>query len=110
MNIKNIATLGLSTFVFAGLACGQTTQNKQISPSYIESCAQNQAQVHQKVKKIPADQFRSFCECTSQQLMGTLSSTQVDELNQSNKRPAWLKSAEDLAGKSCLKMEPKTQV
>jgi hypothetical protein len=42
--------------------------------------------------------------------MNNLSVAQLDELKKSDKRPSWLKSAEDTASKSCLKANPKTQV
>jgi len=109
MNRRDIATLGLALLAFTGSAVGQTQHNKQLSPSYVESCTQNQVQMHQKVKGISADQFRSFCECISQELMKNLSSTQLDELNKNSQKPGWLKTAEDTASKSCLKIGPKTQ-
>jgi len=110
MNIRNTVALGLLTLVFTGFASAQAMQDKQISPSYVESCTQQQVQVHQKVKEISADHFRSFCECTSKQLINNLSAAQLNELNKSSKKPAWFKSAEDLANKSCLQSMPKTQV
>ncbi len=110
MNIKNIVTIFFATLILSGVATAQQNQSKQMNSSYVEICAQHQAQIHQKVKEISADHFRSFCECTSKQLMSNLSAAQLDELNKSDKRPSWLKSAEDAASKSCLKTAPKTQV
>lgn len=109
MNPRSIAALGMLTLAFMGFASAQAKQDKQVSPSYIESCTQQQVQLHQKVKEISAEHFRSFCECTSQQLINNLSATQLNELNKSNKRPTWFKSAEDLANKSCLQSVPKIQ-
>jgi hypothetical protein len=105
----NLVSLALVSAVFTQLASAQSAQDKQLNPNYIESCIQNQVQMHQKVKEISADQFRSFCECTSKQLSNSLNAAQLDELNKNSKRPAWLKSAEDAAAKSCLKSEPKIQ-
>ncbi|QWE08318.1 hypothetical protein [Polynucleobacter ibericus] len=110
MNIQNIAALGLLTLAFTGFAGAQPKQDKQMSPNYVESCTEQQIQMHQKVKDISADQFRSFCECTSKQLINNLSAAQLNELNKSSKKPAWFKSAEDVATKSCLQSMPKTQV
>jgi hypothetical protein len=113
MNIqKNLAFASFTAFTlaFAEFAAAQSNQSKQVSPSYVENCAQHQVQVHQKMKEISADHFRAFCECTSKQLMNNLSASQLDELNKSDKRPAWLKPAEDIASKSCLKPAAKTQV
>ena len=109
MNIRNTAALGILTFTFMGFAGAQPNQDKQVSPSYVESCTQQQVQIHQKVKDISVEHFRSFCECTSKQLMNNLSATQLNELNKGNKRPAWLKAAEDVASKSCLQSMPKIQ-
>lgn len=107
--MKSIKTIGLFLFGFAGLVNAQPMQNKPMNPSYVESCTQYQVQMHRKIKEMSADQFRTFCECTSKQLMNSLSAAQLDELSKDNKRPAWLKPAEDAASKNCLKPEPKTQ-
>lgn len=110
MNLRNTAALGLVSLAFTGLAGAQPKQDKQMSPSYVENCTQQQVQTHQKVKDISVDQFRSFCECTSKQLINNLSAAQLNELNKSSKKPDWFKSAEDVATKSCLQSMPKTQV
>jgi hypothetical protein len=110
MNTQNIIIACFVTLAYSGITAAQSNQSKQVSPSYVESCAQNQVQIHQKIKEISADHFRSFCECTSKQLMNNLSVAQLDELNKSDKRPSWLKSAEETASKSCFKASPKTQV
>lgn len=110
MKIQNFAIASITALALSGFAAAQSNQSKQVSTSYVENCAQNQAQIHQKIKEISADHFRSFCECTSKQLMNNLSSAQLDELNNSDKRPSWLKSAKHSASKSCLKPTPKTQV
>jgi hypothetical protein len=109
MNLRNTAALGMLTFAFMGFASAQPNQDKQVSPSYVESCTQQQVHIHQKVKDISVEHFRSFCECTSKQLMNNLSATQLNELNKGNKRPTWFKSAEDAASKSCLQSMPKIQ-
>ena len=109
MNLRNTTALGILTFAFMGFAVAQPNQDKQVSPSYVESCTQQQVQIHQKIKEISAENFRSFCECTSKQLMSNLSTSQLSELNKGNKKPAWLKPAEDAAQKSCLQSMPKIQ-
>lgn len=109
MNLRNTAALGVLTLAFMGFADAQSNQDKQVSPSYVESCTQQQVQIHQKVKDISVEHFRSFCECTSKQLMNNLSTAQLTELNKGNKRPTWFKAAEDTASKSCLQSMPKIQ-
>lgn len=109
MNLRNTAALGMLSLAFMGFTSAQANQEKQVSPSYIESCTQQQVQIHQKVKAISVEHFRSFCECTSKQLINNLTTSQLNELNKSNKRPTWLKSAEDSANKSCLQSLPKVQ-
>jgi hypothetical protein len=118
MNIRNhftLVTLSLAALSVASAQTGPSNQlntqlNKQLQPSYLESCIQNQVQQHQKLKAISPEDFRSYCECTSKQLLNNLNSSQLDELNNSNKRPPWLKPAEDSASKACLKPAPTTQV
>ncbi|MBU3567452.1 hypothetical protein [Polynucleobacter alcilacus] len=110
MNIRNHFTLVTLSLAALSVASAQTNSNKQLSPSYLESCIQNQVQQHQKLKAISPEDFRPYCECTSKQLLNNLNSSQLDELNNSNKRPPWLKPAEDSASKACLKPAPTTQV
>jgi hypothetical protein len=110
MNIRNryaLITLSLATL---GVASAQTSSDKQLNPSYLESCIQNQVQQHQKLKAISPEDFRPYCECTSKQLLNSLSATQLDELNSGNKKPSWLKQAEYSASRKCLKPSPATQV
>jgi hypothetical protein len=109
MILRNTTALGILIFAFMGFTGAQPNQDKQVSPSYMESCTQQQVQIHQKVKDISAEHFRSFCECTSKQLMSNLSASQLNELNKGNKKPVWLKPAEDAAQKSCLQSMPKIQ-
>jgi hypothetical protein len=110
MNIRNCFALLTLTLVSSGVSSAQTNSNKQLSPSYLESCIQNQVQQHQKLKAISPEDFRPYCECTSKQLLNNLNAAQLDELNSGNKKPSWLKPAEDSASRACLKPSPATQV
>lgn len=110
MNMRNSFTLVTLTLATLGVAFAQTSSNKQLNPSYFESCIQNQVQQHQKLKAISPEDFRPYCECTSKQLLNNLNAAQLDALNSGNKKPSWLKPAEDSASKACLKPAPTTQV
>ncbi|CAM3743230.1 hypothetical protein [Polynucleobacter arcticus] len=91
-------------------AQAQQVNTTQVSPGYKESCVKEQMQVHAKLKGISAGTFNDFCDCTARQLSNSLSAAQLKELNQSKSRPEWFKTAEQAAGKVCLKEDPKTQV
>lgn len=102
--LTSFTTLSLLAFSYA-----QANENQTVQPSYVDSCMAKQVLMHQKVKEISADQFRSFCECTSKQLLNNLKAEQLAELKRSEKMPSWFKAAEDMATKNCLKTTPKTQ-
>jgi hypothetical protein len=110
MNIRHILTVASLTLALFSMASAQTDPSKQINSSYVESCIQKQAQLHQNLKEISPDHFRFYCTCTATQLMNNLSSAQLDELSKGNKIPKQFKSAEDSASKACLKPISTTQV
>jgi hypothetical protein len=109
MKIRYVLTFTLQLIAISGSVSAQTNAGKSLNPSYVESCIQSQAQMHQKIKEIAANDFRAYCECTAKQLASNLSSTQLEELSKGNKSPKWLKSAEDSASKACLKPSSTTQ-
>lgn len=88
---------------------GLNNASAQTPKSYQEMCVQKQVKLHEKLKDISPDNFRSFCDCTYRELSSTLNQEKLDELQKNNKKPAWLKPAEDAAGKACLKPETKLQ-
>lgn len=102
MKISNAAVVVSLLFGAVNMASAQTAN------TYQETCIENQAKIHKKLKNIPPNHFRDFCDCTYKYLSSNLSQAQLDELKKNN-RPSWLKPAEEAAGKSCLAIDPKLQ-
>lgn len=82
----------------------------QAPKTYQDMCVQNQVKLHEKLKGISPNDFRSFCDCTHRQLLSTLSQAQLEELQTSNKKPSWLRPTEEAASKACLKPNANLQV
>jgi hypothetical protein len=103
--------MGVSLF----MAIALPLQAQAINPGkfihdYKESCTKQQAQLHIKVKGVSADSFGEYCDCTTRQLMSSLSADQMKELNQGGARPNWLKATEQSASKACIREGPGIRV
>jgi hypothetical protein len=110
-----LKTLGLSTaisFLFGAnpvLAQG----NPKPQERYTQQCVQQQRTIHQRLSdKVSDADFTPYCSCVASALEKNLTPEQFRELGSNVKgaKPAWLKQAEQQAGRSCIPSEPKLQV
>ncbi len=99
---KNLILVGIFAAIVAS-AQAQEMSQEEFNQSYKASCVKQQVYLHAKLKDISAESFNEFCDCATRQLIISLSLTQLRELSQNKNRPNWFKTAEQSAGKACLK-------
>jgi hypothetical protein len=86
--------------------------SKQKEP-YTQQCVDQQRTMHQRFSdKVSDADFIPYCSCFVGALEKRLTPEQFREMGNSAKdvKPAWLKQAEQQAGRSCIPSEPKLQV
>lgn len=101
--------LGASSLAFVNAPRANTGKDVGTS-NYRAACIKKQAQMHEKLKNVPAEAFHPFCDCTSKFLLNTLSPSQLSELSKGDKKPSWLPAVEKSAAEACLAPMPKLQV
>jgi hypothetical protein len=80
---------------------------------YTQQCVEQQRNVHQRLSdKVSDADFIPYCSCVAGTLEKRLTPDQFREMSNGAKgaKPAWLKQAEQQAGRSCIPSEPKLQV
>jgi hypothetical protein len=80
---------------------------------YTQQCVTQQRTVHQRLSdKVSDADFILYCSCVASALEKNLTPEQFRDMGNSAKgtKPAWLKQAEQQAGRSCIPSEPKLQV
>ncbi len=110
-----LKTMGLSAAIPFLLGANPVLAQGNPKPQerYTHQCVQQQRTIHQRLsdKVIDAD-FIPYCSCVASALEKNLTPEQFRELGSNAKaaKPAWLKQAEQQAGRSCVPSEPKLQV
>jgi hypothetical protein len=87
--------------------------NSKQKEVYTQQCVQQQRTIHQRLSdKVSDADFIPYCSCVASALEKNLTPEQFRELGNNAKgaKPAWLKQAEQQAGRSCIPSEPKLQV
>ena len=80
---------------------------------YTQQCVDQQRTIHQRLSdKVSDADFIPYCSCFVGALERRLTPEQFRDMSTSAKgaKPAWLKQAEQQAGRSCIPSEPKLQV
>jgi hypothetical protein len=80
---------------------------------YTQQCVEQQRTIHQRLSdKVSDADFIPYCSCFVGALEKRLTPEQFRDMGNSAKgaKPAWLKQAEQQAGRSCIPSEPKLQV
>ena len=80
---------------------------------YTQQCVDQQRTMHQRFSdKVSDADFIPYCSCFVSALEKRLTPEQFRDVSNSAKgaKPAWLKQAEQQAGRSCIPSEPKLQV
>jgi hypothetical protein len=80
---------------------------------YTQQCVEQQRTIHQRFSdKVTDADFIPYCSCFVGALEKRLTPEQFRDIGNSAKgtKPAWLKQAEQQAGRSCIPSEPKLQV
>jgi hypothetical protein len=80
---------------------------------YTQQCVDQQRSIHQRFSaKVSDADFIPYCSCFVGALEKRLTPEQFRDVGNSAKgaKPAWLKQAEQQAGRSCIPSEPKLQV
>ena len=86
------------------------TKQKEL---YTQQCVERQRSIHQRLSdKVSDADFIPYCSCVAGALERVLTPEQFRDMGNSAKgaKPAWLKQAEQQAGRSCIPSEPKLQV
>jgi hypothetical protein len=110
-----LKTLGLSTAIACLLGANPLLAQGSPKPQerYTQQCIQQQRAIHQRLSdKVSDADFIPYCSCVAIALEKSLTPEQFRELGNNVKgaKPAWLKQAEQQAGRSCIPSEPKLQV
>jgi hypothetical protein len=110
-----LKTLGLSAAIACLLGANPVTAQGNLKPQerYTQQCVQQQRSIHQRLSdKVSDADFLPYCSCVAGALEKRLTPEQFREIGNSTKgaKPAWLKQAEQQAGRSCIPSEPKLQV
>jgi phage/plasmid-associated DNA primase len=87
-----------------------SSKQKELST---QQCVEQQRTIHQRFSdKVSDADFISYCSCVVGVLEKRLTPEQFRDIGNSAKgaKPAWLKQAEQQAGRSCIPSEPKLQV
>lgn len=95
----------------SGLLHAQTSSKQK--ERYTQQCVQQQRSMHSGLgDKVNDADFIPYCGCFVSALEKRLTPEQFRELDTSAKgaKPAWLKQAEQQAGRSCIPSEPRLQV
>jgi hypothetical protein len=80
---------------------------------YTQGCVDQQRSIHQRFSdKVSDADFMPYCSCVVGALEKLLTPEQFRDVGNKAKsaKPAWLKQAEQQAGRSCIPSEPKLQV
>jgi hypothetical protein len=80
---------------------------------YTQQCVEQQRSIHQRFSdKVSDADFVPYCSCFIGALEKRLTPEQFRDVGNSAKgaKPAWLKQAEQQAGRSCIPSEPRLQV
>jgi hypothetical protein len=80
---------------------------------FTQQCVDQQRTIHQRFSdKVSDADFMPYCSCFVGALERRLTPEQFRGMSNSAKgaKPAWLKQAEQQAGRSCVPSEPKLQV
>ena len=80
---------------------------------FTQQCVDQQRSIHQRFSdKVSDADFMPYCGCVVGALEKRLTPEQFRDMGNSAKgaKPAWLKQAEQQAGRSCIPSEPKLQV
>jgi hypothetical protein len=80
---------------------------------FTQQCVDQQRSIHQRFSdKVTDADFMPYCSCFVGALEKRLTPEQFRAMGNSAKgtKPAWLKQAEQQAGRSCVPSEPKLQV
>jgi hypothetical protein len=80
---------------------------------FTQQCVDQQRSIHQRFSdKVSDADFMPYCSCVVGALEKRLTREQFRDMGNSAKgaKPAWLKQAEQQAGRSCIPSEPKLQV
>jgi hypothetical protein len=80
---------------------------------YTLQCVERQRSIHQRFSdKVSDADFIPYCSCVVGALEKRLTPEQFRDMGNSAKgtKPAWLKQAEQQAGRSCIPSQPKLQV
>ena len=81
--------------------------------AYTQQCGQQHRSIHQRLSdKVSDADFIPYCSCVAGALEKRLTPEQFRDMGNGTKgaKPAWLKQAEQQAGRSCIPSEPKLQV
>jgi len=110
-----LKTLGLSAATICLLSANPVLAQGNLKPQerYTQQCVQQQRSIHQRLSdKVSDADFIPYCSCVASALEKNLTPEQFRELGNNAKgaKPAWLKQAEQQAGRSCIPSEPKLQV
>jgi hypothetical protein len=95
----------------AGPLLAQTSSKQK--ELYTQQCVEQQRGIHQRLSdKVSDADFIPYCSCFISALEKRLTPEQFRDVGNNAKRakPAWLKQAEQQAGRSCIPSEPKLQV
>jgi len=80
---------------------------------YTQQCVDHQRTIHHRLSdKVSDADFIPYCSCFVGALERRLTPEQFRDMSNSAKgaKPAWLKQAEQQAGRACIPSEPKLQV
>ncbi|MFZ4119317.1 MAG: hypothetical protein ACOYKP_06540 [Polynucleobacter sp.] len=80
---------------------------------FTQQCIEQQRAIHHRLSdKVTDADFLPYCSCVVGALEKKLTPEQFRDMGNSAKgaKPAWLKQAEQQAGRSCIPSEPKLQV
>jgi len=87
--------------------------NPQQKDRHTQQCIDQQRAIHQRLSdKVSDADFIPYCSCVVGALEKRLTPEQFRDIGNSAKgtKPAWLKQAEQQAGRSCIPSGPKLQI
>lgn len=109
---KHLGAIFVSTCLLHSNPVVAQVSSKQ-KEIYTQQCVDQQRIIHQRFSDRVSDaDFIPYCSCFIGALEKRLTPEQFRDMGSSAKgaKPAWLKQAEQQAGRSCIPSEPKLQV
>jgi phage/plasmid-associated DNA primase len=109
---KNLGAIFVSVCLLNSSPSLAQASSKQ-KEVYTQQCVQQQRSIHQRFSdKVSDADFVPYCSCFVGALEKRLTPERFRDMGNIAKdaKPAWLKQAEQQAGRSCIPSEPKLQV